>query len=94
MNPLALIALQTQAATLMLETQVVMTLRILGMAGILPSSKGENDRMVSEKGPAMIKAMTAGTAAAMAGKRPDQIMSAALAPLSSKVHSNRVRLMK
>ena len=94
MNPFAFLTLQSTFTALMMETQTVMALRILAMAGAIPARRGENSRMISEKGPAMLKAMTAGTQAALAGKRPDQIMAATIAPLSRKVHANRKRLMK
>jgi hypothetical protein len=94
MNPYALFTLQTRFATLAFEAQTVMALRLMAMAGFLPARAGENDRMWSEKGPAMAKAMTAGATAALAGKRPDQIASAAMAPISRRVKANRRRLMK
>ena len=94
MNPQDMIRLSLQMTTLMLETQTVMALRLMGIAGMVPALKGENNRMVAEKGPAMLKAYSAGTAAAMSGQRPDQIMTAALAPLSKKVSANRKRLLK
>ena len=94
MNPFALFAIQSQLASLAVETQIVMSLRILAMAGALPARPGENNRMVAEKGPAMAKAFHAGTQAAMSGKTPDQIMNASLAPLARKVRQNRKRLMK
>ncbi|MDF3384381.1 MULTISPECIES: antifreeze protein [Sulfitobacter] len=94
MTPFALFALQSQIAALAVETQIVMSLRLLGMAGALPARPGESNRMVAEKGPAMVKAFTAGTQAMMLGKRPDQIMDASLAPLARKVRQNRKRLMK
>ena len=94
MNPFAIFAMQSQLASLAFETQIVMSLRILAMAGALPARPGENNRMVAEKGPAMVKAFTAGTQAMMLGKRPDQIMDASLAPLARKVRQNRKRLMK
>jgi len=94
MNPLSLLSLHSQIAALMLETQTVMALRIMGMSGTIPAQRGENARMVTEKGPALIKAYAAGAKAVMAGKQPDQIFSAAMAPLSRKVRANRKRLMK
>jgi hypothetical protein len=78
----------------MLETQTVMALRLMGMSGITPHSPDENLRMVTEKGPALVKSYTEATKAAMQGKRPDQVMNAAMEPLSSKVRANRKRLMK
>ncbi len=94
MNPLKLMALNSQFTSLMLDTQAVMTLRMMGMAGALPHAKTENARMVDEKGPAMTQAFQAATKAAMAGKSPDQIMTAAMAPVSKKVRANRKRLTK
>ena len=94
MNPFAVFAMQSQLASLAIETQIVMSLRILAMAGALPARPGENNRMVAEKGPAMAKAFTAGAQAAMSGKSPDQNMNASLAPLYNKKRQNLKRLMK
>jgi len=94
MNPFAFFTLQTQMSQLMMDTQAVMSLRIMGMSGAIPARKGENDRMIAEKGPALADAYAAGAKAMMAGNTPDQIMRAAMAPLSKKVSANRKRLMK
>ena len=85
MTPLTLMTLNANLAKLMIDTQAVMTLRLLGMAGALPQTRGENARMVNEKGPAMAKAYQAATKAAFAGGTPDQIFSAAMVPVSKKV---------
>jgi ABC-type uncharacterized transport system permease subunit len=92
MNPLNMLALNAQFTSLLVDTQAVMTLRILGMAGAMPHASGENSRMVKEKGPTMAQAYKAATHAAMAGGSPDQIMTAAMAPVSEKVRANRKRL--
>ncbi|NUH66418.1 antifreeze protein [Sulfitobacter sp. S0837] len=94
MSPFAFFALQSQFAALAVETQIVMSLRLMAMAGALPARPGENSRMISEKGPALTKAVSAGAQAAMAGKAPEQIINASLAPLTRKVRQNRKRLMK
>jgi hypothetical protein len=94
MNPFAMLNLQAQMTTLMMDTQTVMALRLMGMSGAIPAKKGENDRMISEKGPAIVDAYAAGAKAMMAGSTPDQVMSAAMAPLSKKVSANRKRLTK
>ena len=94
MTPLAMMTLSAQLTSLMLDTQTVIALRIMGMFGALPQTRGENSRMIDEKGPAMVKAYEAATRAAIAGGRPDQIMSAAMAPVRKKVRANRKRLMK
>lgn len=94
MNPFAMMSLQSEMTSLMLDTQTVMTLRFMGMSGALPAEHDENNRMVTEKAPAMADAYAAGAKAAMAGNTPDKIISAAMAPLSEKVRANRDRLMK
>ena len=94
MTPLTLMTLNANLAKLMIDTQAVMTLRLLGMAGALPQTRGENARMVNEKGPAMAKDYKAATKAAFAGGTPDQIFSAAMVPVSKKVRANRKRLTK
>jgi hypothetical protein len=87
-----MITLNTQFTKLMTDTQAVITLRMMGMAGALPSEAGENERMISEKGPAFSQAVSDMTAAAMAGKRPDQVMAAGMSLLQQQVSNNRTRL--
>jgi hypothetical protein len=94
MFPNELFSFHLNMTTLMVDTQTVMALRIMGMSGAIPARHGENDRMIQEKGPAMAKAYAAATEAMLAGGRPDQIMSAAMEPVSKRVRSNRKRLMK
>lgn len=76
------------------ETSMVMGMRMLGMAGLWPVQPDESLRMVAEKAPAFSDAALAGAAAAWAGKRPDQIAAATLAPLTRKARANRRRLGK
>ncbi len=80
--------------TLMAETQAVVAYRMMGMAGMWAVAPSENARMVSEKAPAFADAMLAGSRAAMTGKRPDQVMEAAMRPLGRKTRSNSRRLSK
>jgi len=94
MNPIAYFALHSQATRLMMDTQTVMAIRLMGMSGFVPSRTDENYVMMAEKGPAMMRALAAGNAALMAGKSPDKILSAAIKPLARKVSANRKRLMK
>ena len=94
MNMFSLWSLQARTLSLMLETQTVMALRLMGMAGALPSRPDETFVMVAEKGPALARALAAGNAALIRGQRPDQIMSAAMKPLARKVRANRKRLLK
>ncbi|MBM7069600.1 antifreeze protein [Actibacterium sp. 188UL27-1] len=81
-----------QASYLMAETQTVIGLRVLGMAGMWHVPKSENSRMVQEKAPAFAASAMAAGYAAMNGKRPDQIVNAAIHPLRRKTISNAKRL--
>ena len=94
MYPVNLVSLSTKAILLAFEAQTVMALRLMAISGLIPQKTGENNRMVAEKLPALSKANVAASKAIMAGKRPDQVISAALAPISRKVRANRKRLMK
>lgn len=94
MTPEQFFAFNTAATKLVTDTQAVMTLRMMGIAGALPAAPDENDRMVAEKGPAFAQAMSDMTAAAFAGQRPDQIMAAGMEPLQTEVSNNRDRLSK
>lgn len=94
MQPYDLFKLQLNMATLMMDTQTVMALRVMAMSGVIPAHRGENNRMVSEKGPAMTKAFAAATKAMMAGASPDKVLSAAMVPVSKRVSANRKRLSK
>lgn len=80
--------------TMMAEAQTVVSLRMLGMWGILPAAPGERHAMMAEKGPAFLEsAIAAGQAAAM-GRTPVQVAEAALRPIGRKTRSNARRLMK
>ena len=85
-------SLHMRMTTLMLEAQSVMALRLLGMSGVISTPEGENARMLEEKGPTMALAFGAATQAMMAGQNPNQIISAAITPVSDRVTSNRKRL--
>ncbi|PWW01739.1 hypothetical protein DFR52_102403 [Hoeflea marina] len=83
-----------ELGALAVETQAVVTMRMLGMAGMWPVETSENDRMMSEKHPAFAKAATAATVTAMRGGRMDEIVSAATKSLTTKARANRKRLVK
>ena len=94
MSPHTLFTMQLGLWRFAMEAQAVIALRVLGMVGVLPAHRGENERMVAEKLPALIKANAAASQAIMTGKRPDQILSAWQSPLSRRMRANRRRLMR
>ena len=83
-----------RVATLMVEAQVVITYRIMGMAGIWAVSETEKRRMVTEKAPAFLESGFAATFAMMRAQSPVDVIDAALDPLTRKTRSNRKRLAK
>ena len=93
-TPLDYWLLGLRSAQVMADAQMVIGFRLLGLAGHWPVSPSESMRMVQEKGPAFMKSVGAATAAAMKGKRPDQIAEAALRPIGVKTRANARRLAK
>lgn len=83
-----------QMMHLTMETQAVITMRLLGMAGFWPVSRTETQRMWAEKPGAFVESGGAAVMAAMQGKRPDQIADAAIRPLRRKTRANTRRLSK
>lgn len=80
--------------SMMSEAQVVIGMRSLGMMGLWPVADTEDARMVSEKLAAVTQSVKAAGAAAVAGKRPDEVAMAALKPLGRKTRANAKRLSK
>jgi hypothetical protein len=81
-----------ELTALLVETQMVVAYRTMGMIGLWTVGPGESRRMVAEKGPAFTEAAMAAARAAMSGSRPDEIMGAWIRPLRRKTRSNARRL--
>jgi hypothetical protein len=84
----------TEVGLLIWETQSVIALRLMGMSGMWSVRSDETARMVSEKGPAFARSAAAAMQAAASGKRPDQVMEAAVRSLRSRTRANMRRLSK
>lgn len=93
-DPFAYWSLGLRTTQMLFEAQSVIGLRVLGSMGYWPISPSENVKMVSEKGPAFLRAYGAAATAAMKGKRPDQIADAALRPIGRKTRTNSRRLTR
>ncbi len=91
---LELLRLQMRTAQMMMEAQTVVGMRMLGMAGVLPAAKGENERMVAEKQRAFAQSGLAAAKALMAGKSPAQAYGLALTPIGRTTRANSKRLTK
>ena len=94
MDPFALARTGMGFTMLAWETQLVMTMRIMGMAGLWSVVPTENARMVSEKAPAFAEAARAAGAAAIAGHRPDEVAAAWARPLRRRTSANARRLTR
>lgn len=94
MSPFALLNLNMGLVSLIVEAQTVVTLRLLGLAGAIPSKPGEIDRMFREKPVAYTEAWFRAAEAVVAGKPADAIIEAAAKPLRRKVRANKRRLMR
>lgn len=77
---------------LLIESQIVVAYRTLGLAGFGRVSPNEGHRMVTEKMPAFTEAALAASQAAMQGKRPDEIVGEWVKPLRRETRSNIRRL--
>ena len=83
-----------QIGWLMTEAQSVVTMRMLGLAGVWSVSPYERQRMLSEKAHAFAKSLTDAQRAAITGQSPDKITAAALKPIRQTARANRKRLAK
>ena len=91
-TPIDLWSAGLQVGQMLVETQLVVAYRLMGMAGLWAVAAGENERMVSEKAPAFAEAAWAASHAAMVGKRPDEVMGAWVRPLRRRTRINARRL--
>ena len=93
-TPLDFALLNMEVGMMMAEAQAVIAMRVMGWNGLWSVTDSENGLMVSEKAEAMARATMDAATAAMTGKRPDQILQAAVKPLRQKTRANSKRLGK
>lgn len=91
-NPFDLSDLVAPGVELLAEAQMVVAMRLAGMLGLWPVRWDETHRMISEKGPALMSAASDAQTAALAGRRFDEILIAAITPLTGAARANRLRL--
>jgi hypothetical protein len=91
-SPMAIWKSGFDAWRMLAEAQTVIALRMMGMAGMWTLAEGETARMMTEKQQAFAQSAFDLTAAAMRGKPPEQILSAAVRPLGRKTRANARRL--
>lgn len=81
-------------ATMLGEAQIVIALRMAGVAGLWTLAPGETARMVSEKQQAFAEAARDMTAAALQGQHPERILDAAIRPVGRRTRANARRLAR
>jgi hypothetical protein len=94
MNPAEILRLQITFGLMLAEAQMVIGMRLMGMAGMWRVAPSENARMVSEKLAAAQEASRAATRAAMQGKSAAIIADHALKPIRRRTSANAKRLAR
>ena len=83
-----------QVGMVMAESNAVVSMRMLGMAGFWSVTDTENSRMISEKVYASTRAVTEAGKVMMGAGRPDEVLSAAMKPIRKETRANAKRLAK
>ncbi|HEX9857301.1 MAG TPA: antifreeze protein [Paracoccaceae bacterium] len=91
-SPTEAVRLTIQLGMMALEAQMVITLRLWGMAGMWNTSATESERMVSEKRMAVLASGRAAGRALAGGASPAGIALAAVKPVRRRTKSNVSRL--
>lgn len=89
-----LFGLSLRTGMMLGQANMVIAMRMMGMAGGWNVTPAENQRMVDEKTAAAVASGTAMMRAAMAGKGPVAVAEAGLAPVARKTRANAKRLSK
>lgn len=89
-----LMSLQVSMAMMTAEAASVMSMRMMGFAGVWSLPPSEAFRMVDEKRAALLRANGDATEAFLRGKAPADIASAAVVPFRSATRSNSRRLAR
>ena len=84
--------LTLQTGMMLTEANMVIAMRMWGMAGMWRVTGAEDARMVSEKTAAVQAAAMAAGQAMLAGKSPAGVALAAMKPVRAKTRSNAKRL--
>lgn len=87
-----LMSLQVSMTMMMAEAASVISMRLMGFAGVWSIPPSEAWRMVDEKGRAATRAQGEAAEAFLRGKPPADIVSAAVVPFRAATRSNSRRL--
>ncbi|MFN4158282.1 MAG: antifreeze protein [Gemmobacter sp.] len=92
MNPAELIRLSIKTSVMLGQAQMVIAMRMMGLAGMWRVQPSENARMSSEKMTAAQDSGQAMVRAAMKGHSPARIAEAGLRPVARTTRANARRL--
>jgi hypothetical protein len=93
-TPFAAAGLAFRLAMMMTQAQMVIVLRLWGMAGLWNVAGSENLRMVTENAAAAAEASAAGVRAVARGAAPVAVAEAMLKPVSRRTRANARRLTR
>jgi hypothetical protein len=94
MTPVQMISLSLKTGMMLMEAQMVIGMRMMGMAGLWRVHPSETARMSSEKVSSATQSAVAASTAIMTGKSPSFIAEAALKPIARRTKSNVKRLAR
>ena len=94
MFPFDFLAPALEAVQIMVESQMVIGMRLAGMAGLWPMAKSETDRMLAEKLSAGMDSAHAALRSGMAGGNISEMAMAAMQPVRAKTRANAKRLRR
>ncbi|MCU0904581.1 MAG: antifreeze protein [Tabrizicola sp.] len=93
-NPAEIIRLQFRFGLMLAEAQMVIGMRMMGLAGMWRVTPTENARMVSEKLAAAQESAFAATRAVLQGRSPAIVADHALKPIRRRTSANTRRLAR
>lgn len=94
MTPTQMLSLTFRTGMMLMEAQMVIGMRMMGMMGLWRILPAETARMGLEKVAAVGEAAAAVSKAALTGKPPAFIAEVALKPIARRIRSNVKRLAR
>lgn len=94
MHPFAYARLGYETGLMLMQAQMVIALRMMGLSGMTKQAPGENMRMITEKLAAAQAAGAAAWLAGMQGRDAAEVARAALRPVGRKTRANLRRLTR
>jgi hypothetical protein len=93
-TPFDFLPAAVEASAIALESQMVIGLRLAGLAGLWPMGQAEADRMVAEKLKAGFDSVEAVLRSGLAGGTLPEMALAAMQPVRQETRSNAQRLQR